>query len=85
MAAGRYVVDPHVRKRMAQRAVEWRSLWYGVKNATACLPYTPDNGDRMGGTSWRILGPDHEGEEITLGVETFVDHLGRRVLLLTVF
>jgi len=85
MIAGRYLVDPHVRKRMVQRAVEWRSLWYAIKNATTCLRYTPDSEARLGGTSWRIIGPDHEGEEIAVGVEAFADHLGRRVLLLTVF
>ena len=85
MIAGRYLVDPHVPKRMAQRAVLWRSLWYGIRNATTCVPYAPDEGPRLGGTSWRIVGPDHNGEEITVGVETLVDHLGRRVLLLTVF
>jgi hypothetical protein len=85
MIAGRYLVDPHVRKRMVKRAVEWRSIWYAIKNATVCLPYTPDNGDHLGGTSWRVVGADHNSEEITIGVETFVDHLGRRVLLLTVF
>jgi hypothetical protein len=85
MIAGRYLVDPHVRKRMVQRSIEWRSLWYAIKNATVCLPYLPDDGAHLGGTSWRIIGLDHNSEEITLGVETFVDHLGRRVLLLTVF
>jgi hypothetical protein len=85
MIAGRYLVDPHVRKRMVERAVEWRSIWYALKNAAVCLPYAPDGGGRLGGTSWRVIGPDHDGEDVTVGVETFVDHLGRRVLLLTVF
>jgi hypothetical protein len=85
MAAGRYLVDPHIRKRMAQRAILWRSLWYALKNATVCKPYAPDEGAHVGGTSWRVTGVDHEGDEINVGVETFVDHLGRRVLLLTIF
>jgi len=85
MLAGLYLVDPHVRKRMLQRGIEWRSLWYAIRNAAICLPYAPEDGHRLGGTSWRVIGPDHNGDEITIGVETFVDHLGRRVLLLTVF
>jgi hypothetical protein len=85
MLAARYLVDPHVRKRMAQRAILWRSLWYAIKNASVCLPYVPDEGPHLGGTSWRVIGPDHDGELLNVGVETFVDHLGRRVLLLTIF
>lgn len=85
MIDARYLVDPHVRKRMIQRRVLWRSVWYVVKNASLCIPYIPEGGAHLGGTSWRILGVDHEGEELAIGVETFVDHLGRRILLLTVF
>lgn len=85
MMASRYVVDSHLRKRMDQRNVVWRSIWYVLRNATTCMPYLPDGGARLGGTSWRIIGADHEGEELSIGVEAFVDHLGRRVLLLTVF
>jgi hypothetical protein len=85
MIAGRYLVDPHIQKRMVQRAILWRSLWYAIRSATVCQPYAPDEDAHLGGTSWRVIGLDHEGEEINVGVETFVDHLGRRVLLLTIF
>jgi hypothetical protein len=85
MLDARYLVDPHMRKRMVQRRVLWRSIWYAVKNATVCVPYAPDGGAHLEGTSWRILGVDPEGEELAVGVEAFVDHLGRRILLLTVF
>jgi hypothetical protein len=37
-----------------------------------------------GGTNWRVTGPDSEGEELTIGVEAYQDHLGRRALLITV-
>ena len=49
------------------------------------MPYVPENGQLTDGTAWRITGPDHEGDETSVGVETFVDHLGRRLLIITVF
>jgi len=40
---------------------------------------------KMGGSQWRLQGVDLDGVELGVGVEAFLDHLGRRVLLLTVF
>ena len=40
---------------------------------------------RAGGTCWRFSGVDLDGVDLVVGAEVFVDHLGRRVLLLTVF
>jgi len=56
-----------------------------IKNAKACVPYVPRNGQLTDGAAWRLTGPDHEGEETSVGVETFVDHLGRRLMIVTVF
>lgn len=85
MNARRYIVDPHVHKRLQERNLTFRSIWYAIKNATTCEPYRPDRGALAGGTSWRVKGPDFEGEETSVGVETFEDHVGRRVILVTVF
>lgn len=81
----RYLFDTHVYLRMRDRNVTDRSIWYAIRNAKRCVPYVPENGQLTDGTAWRITGPDHEGDETSVGVETFVDHLGRRLLIITVF
>ncbi len=53
----------------------------GVRGAPSEPPYPATNG----GTQWRVRGPDLEGEDLTLGCEAFQGHLGKRVLILTVF
>jgi hypothetical protein len=39
---------------------------------------------KRGGTSWRITGPDYDGDPLRVGMETYEDHLGKKVLLVTV-
>lgn len=85
MVARRYIVDSHVYLRKHQRNITDRSIWYAIKNATDCKPYEPENGLLTEGTAWRITGPDHDEEMTSVGVETFVDHLGRRLMIITVF
>jgi hypothetical protein len=85
LLARRYIVDPHFSKRMSDRNIAFRSVWYAIRNAHVCAAYVPDRGSLAGGTSWRVMGKDHQGAEISVGLEAFVDHLGRRVLLITVF
>jgi len=74
-----------VYKRLRERNISERSIWYAIRNATTCIAYVPDRTPLAGGTCWRITGPDAEGEVTWVGVETFVDHLGRRLLVITVF
>lgn len=81
----RYLMDTHVYRRLSDRNITERSIWFAIKNATACITYVPDRGLLTDGTAWRITGPDHEGDETSVGVETFLDHLGRRLLIITVF
>lgn len=81
----RYLLDTHVYRRMRDRNITDRSIWYAIKNATSCAPYVPESGLLTDGTAWRITGLDHEQEETSVGVEAFVDHLGRRLLIITVF
>jgi hypothetical protein len=74
-----------VYKRLRQRNISERSIWAAIRNATSCIAYVPERGPLANGTSWRIAGPDDEGEVTSVGVETFLDHLGRRLLVITVF
>ena len=85
MAARQYDIDPHFTRRLEQRRIPFRSVWYAIKNAVSCDPYVPERPPLRGGNSWRVAGPDHEGTMTSVGVETYVDHLGRRMLLVTVF
>jgi hypothetical protein len=85
LLAKRYIIDPHFQSRLGQRGIAWRSAWYAIQRATSCVAYVRDGGSLAGGTTWRIKGTDLSEEEVTLGVETFIDHLGRRLLLVTVF
>jgi hypothetical protein len=41
MVSRRYIVDTHVYLRLHQRNMTDRSIWYAIKNATACEPYVP--------------------------------------------
>jgi hypothetical protein len=82
---GRHIIDDHYYKRCQERGFStrvWRRVLY---TAISCTQYIPDKGPLAGGTSWRIIGLDFDGKEAAIGVETFVDHLGRRVLIITVF
>lgn len=82
---GRYLVDEHYYKRCQQRRFStqvWRRI---LHTQISCSPYIPDKGPLAGGTSFRIIGLDFDGKEAAIGVETFADHLGRRVLIITVF
>lgn len=84
-AKGRYIIDEHYFKRCRQRRISPRAWRKVLDTAKQCSPYVPDRGPLAGGTSWRIIGEDFEGEETTIGVETFVDHTGERILIITVF
>jgi hypothetical protein len=81
----RCILDTHAYKRLRQRRISERALWAAIRNATSCVPYVPERGPLADGTSWRITGPDDDGEVTSVGVETFIDHLGRRLLVITVF
>lgn len=84
ITAARYLTDPHFDRRCRQRNITLRDAQNAIRRALRCAPYA-DGTPLAGGTCWRIVGPDLDGEETTVGVEAFEDHLGRRVLLITVF
>lgn len=83
LTAGRYILDPHFGDRCSERNITFRDARYAILQATRSAPYkrTP----LAGGTCWRLWGPDLEGTETGVGFEAFQDHLGRRLLLMTVF
>jgi hypothetical protein len=84
IAASRYLTDPHFDRRCRQRGITLRDAQNAIRRASHCAAYAGGT-PLAGGTCWRIVGPDLDGEETTVGVEAFEDHLGRRVLLITVF
>ncbi len=84
IVAGRYLVHPHFAKRCSDRNVGHREWKHAISKATSCTTYR-DRAPSNDGTQWRVIGPDLDGDDLTLGCEAFEDHLGRRVLLMTVF
>ena len=85
MASGRYILDTHyVQKRGRARAVPLSDLKHAIATSVRCMEYE-GRSPRAGGTNWRVVGRDTDGEETTVGVEAFEDHLGRRIIIVTVF
>jgi hypothetical protein len=85
MASGRYILDTHyVHERGRTRPVPLADLECAIGTATRCVEYK-GRLPRAGGTNWRVVGTDTDGDETTVGVEAFADHLGRRIIVVTVF
>jgi hypothetical protein len=83
MVAKRYLVDPHFQKRCRQRGFSVFDAKRIVATATACVPY--QGGPALaGGTSWRVTGQAADESVASVGVEAFRDHLGNRVILITI-
>ncbi len=82
---GRYVVDGHFLMRSRQRRISLQDAKHAIFHATKCAEYHAQQPPLAGGTSWRVTGPDLDGQATSIGIEAFVDHLGRRTLLITVF
>ena len=83
MAAGRYIPDPHFYKQCKKRGFTTFDAKRIVATATKCEPYGAEI-LVANGTAWRITGTDTDGSEAKLGVEAFEDHLGQRVILITI-
>ena len=84
LAAARYIIDPHFTDRCRKRNITFRDARHAILHSTKCATY-PSGKPLAGGTCWRLWGPDLDGEETAVGFEAFEDHLGRRILLMTVF
>jgi len=83
VSTGRYLVDPHFRKRCAQRKFTVFDAKRIIGTASVCEPYEADR-VLAGGTSWRLTGTATDGSVAKVGVEAFRDHLGKRVILITI-
>jgi hypothetical protein len=83
VASGRYITHPHIQRRFLERRISLWEVKQAVRVATSCMPY--ERKPTAGGTNWRVSGKTRDGETLTVGVEAFIDHLGRRALLITVF
>jgi hypothetical protein len=77
------VVD-HARDRQRQRGVTAADMRSVIKNATDCEAYR-EGIARFGGTCWRVTGPSLDEITTSIGVEVYVDHLGKRMVIATVF
>jgi hypothetical protein len=84
LGAGRYWVVDHARDRQRQRGVTVADMKHIIKKATDCESYR-DGIPRFGGTCWRVTGPSLDEITTSIGVEVYVDHLGKRVVIVTVF
>ena len=84
LASGRYTIDVHFERRCQQRRTSTYEAKLAIARASRCTAYA-DRAPLAGGTSWRVVGPDPDGDDLTVGVEAFRDHLGRRALLVTIF
>jgi hypothetical protein len=85
MASGRYILDTHyLQKRARTRSIPLADVKCAIATATKCVEYKGRQ-PQAGGTNWRVVGIDTDNDETTVGVEAFKDHLGRRIIVVTVF
>jgi hypothetical protein len=76
--------EPHFGKRCQQRKVTLPDWKKAIRLAHTCSPYA-DRPSSAGGTSWRVTGPDVEGDDLTVAVEAYGTPKDKRALLVTVF
>lgn len=73
-------MHPHLDRRCRERDVSLWEVKRAIGRATRCTPYEGRE-PTADGTKGRVFGTLKDGSELTVGVEAFVDHLGRRALL----
>jgi hypothetical protein len=73
-----------LRERCRERDVSIWELKRAIGRAEKCGHYDGRE-PTAGGTNWRVFGSLKDGAELTVGVEAFRDHLGRRALIITGF
>jgi hypothetical protein len=76
-------IDHTFHDRQPQRRIS-KDMKYVIRNATSCESH-PEGRVTEGGTCWRITGLDLDEVETSIGVEISRDHLGCRVVIVTVF
>jgi len=57
-----------------------------IMKASACRPYSDPNRTASPGVSlWRVSGNDLDGEQLDVGIDLVLDHLGFHAAVTTVF
>jgi hypothetical protein len=84
LEAGRYWVVDHAGDRQRQRGVTAADMKNIIKKATTCEAYAAGV-PRFDGTCWRVTGPSLDEIATSIGVEVYIDHLGKRLVIVTVF
>jgi hypothetical protein len=67
-----------------QRGITAADMKSSIKKATGCEAHAGGI-PRFGGTCWRVTGPSLDEIATAIGVEVYVDHLGKRLIVVTVF
>ena len=83
---GRYSVHSHAQRRMRERHASLFEIKHAVQQATGIAPWaerSPVTDPPT--TSWRVVGPDLDGDDLTVGIDLVVDHLGGFTIVITVF
>jgi Domain of unknown function (DUF4258) len=84
--SGRYFIHPHCRRRMGSRAFDLYDVKHALSHARRAEPYVDsDRAPPAGTTLWRVFGVDREGDELRLGVDLTIDHLGNAIVVTTAF
>lgn len=86
-AQGRYYLGAHASGRMSQRRVSRADIVRCATTAARAEMFSDAQRAVLPGgtTSWRVFGTDIEGDELVIGVDLTLDHLGYSVLVVTVF
>ena len=84
LACGRYIPTTHFGQRLWERNLQIGDVKRAVSKGISCLPYLQGK-PTQDGTCWRVTGPTYQDGDVAVGVEAFKDHLGKRIVLCTVF
>lgn len=80
---GRYIPSIHFGERLLERGFDMFDVLHAVEHATRVRSY--DQEPEHGGTTWRIVGRNVDGNRsVAIGVECFLDRKRHRVALITV-
>lgn len=85
MRTGRYYVHQHAERRMRQRRVTMTDVKHAIAKAERIEAYEGREEPTPATTSWRVDSTDFEGDDVSVGVDLSVDHLGGHVVVITVF
>ena len=71
ITAGRFIPALHFDKRLEERNVDMTDIHTAIDRSHQAEPYK-DGKPRAGGTCWRIIGPDCDGDGmIGIGIEVY--------------